>query len=290
METYLDSVTFPIVDLQEILVPLEKCLKITVGPVSYEIVTEMRERHFDFLPVFLSDKRNAMLIGLVSHDRLRTLLNEGRELSQDDGEIIKDANIPLRTNLDYVLELLAEKPTRLVTYEGDAEGQTFCCVYGIVNKSDLDKPAVRKIIYEILAKLEIALANYIASQNAEPFKLIQSLNEDSQARILGYWEVSKRKNVDTGPLTGAMLSELLRIVAKHKTLYSELDFKSRNEFEKNTAHLADIRNQIMHPVRPLILDEQSCLRFEEALRKAIFITERIQRKLQNADKTGCLHK
>jgi len=285
MKSDPDFVAFPTVDLQEILVPLEKCLKITVGPVSYKIVTEMRERHFDFLPVFLSDKPHATLIGLVSHDRLETLLKEKKELSQDDDEIMKDVDIPLRTSLDYVLELLAEKPTRLVTYEGEAEGQTICCIYGIVNKSDLDKPAVRKIIYEILTKLEIALANYIASQNIEPFKLIQSLNEDSQARILGYWELSKRKNVDTGPLTGAMLSELLRIVARDKSLYSELDFKSRNEFEKNIGYLPDIRNQIMHPVRPLILDEQSCLRLQEALKKAIFITEKIQRKFKNADKT-----
>lgn len=77
-----------------------------------------------------------------------------------------------------------------------------------------------------------------------------------------------------------MLSELLRIIAQHEKFYSDLGFKSRNDFEKATGKLPEIRNQVMHPVRPLIYDGDSCLRLESALKKAIIITERIKNKLK----------
>ncbi|MGC9057449.1 MAG: hypothetical protein ACP5J6_11420, partial [Candidatus Saccharicenans sp.] len=227
-------------------------------------------------PVFLSDAPNSALLGLISRQRLEKLLSENKELAKDDKEIIV-ADIPIWSKLDYILELFSQTPTRIVSHENEAEEHTFYSAYGIVNKSDINRPPIRKIIYEILAELEMRLAEYIDSKRTDPFALIESLNEDSQARIIGYWELAKRKNADTGPLAGAMLSELIRIVAKN--FYAELGFKSRNEFEKATGQLPEIRNQVMHPVRPLITDEKSCFLLKDALYNAILITEKIKNKI-----------
>ncbi|MCX7973180.1 MAG: hypothetical protein N3B16_01580 [Candidatus Aminicenantes bacterium] len=282
MENETIHVSFPVIDLEEILVPWENCLRITIGPISEVLVKKMIEKRYDYAPVSLSDASNSPILGLVSRQRLESLLKENKELTREDKGIIL-AEVPVMTNLDYVLERLAEVPTRIVSHDIEAEGHSLYGVYGIVNKSDLNKPPVRKIIYEILAKLEITLAEYINSKNIDTFSLIELLNEDSQARILGYWELARRKNVDTGPLTGAMLSELLRIAAKY--LYAELGFKSKNELEKITGCLPEIRNQVMHPVRPLITDEKSCLRLKEALYNAILITKKVQAGLPRQDRT-----
>ncbi|MGB9864350.1 MAG: hypothetical protein ACPLPQ_11155 [Candidatus Saccharicenans sp.] len=268
--------SFPVVDLKGILIPWEKCLKVTIGPISEILVREMVKKRYDYAPVFSSDAPNSQLLGLVSRQRLEKLLSENKELAKDDKEIIF-AEIPIRSNLDCILELFSQEPTRIVSHEYEAEGHTLYNAYGIVNKSDLNRPPIRKIIYEILAELEMRLAEYIDSKKTDPFALIESLNEDSQARIIGYWELAKRKNADTGPLAGAMLSELIRIVAKN--YYADLGYKSRNEFEKATGQLPEIRNQVMHPVRPLITDESSCLRLKEALYNAIHLTKKIERKI-----------
>lgn len=276
-----DFVSFPVVDLSEILVIWDKCLKVIIGPISDEIIKEMIDKNFDYVPVLSSDSPNAAVLGLISRTRLEVLYKERKYLDKNDTEILDISNveIPVRSNLDNVLRLLSSQPTRIVTREGEANNQTDFCIYGLINRSDLNKPPIRKIIYEILARLEISLANYIVMQNMDPYILIQGLKEESQARILGYWELSKRKNVDTGPLTGAMLPELINIVAKNKHLYTELGFKSRSEFEENTELFADIRNQVMHPVRPLITDRDSCLHLEQALTKAIDIIQKLHLKI-----------
>lgn len=110
---------------------------------------------------------------------------------------------------------------------------------------------------------------------------IQRLSEESQARILGYWELSKRKNVDVGPLSAATLTELLKVVACDKNLLNELNFTSKTQFEKAIGCLPNIRNQIMHPVRPLIINQQTCLDLEKSLRMAIIITDKIYKMLQD---------
>lgn len=179
----MDSFSLPVADIREVLIPWENCLKVIAGPISDETIKEMQEKNFDYAPVFSSDSPGANIIGLIPRTRLEILHKERKDLNQHDEEIlVTNIEIPVYSNLDYILQLLASQPTRIVIHEGDANGQTFYCAYGLVNRSDLNKPPVRKIVYEILVNLEISLANYLASYietyKIDPFSLIQSLSED----------------------------------------------------------------------------------------------------------------
>ena len=106
----------------------------------------------------------------------------------------------------------------------------------------------------------------------EPWEWITLLGEDQQVRILGYWELTKRRNVDIGPIAATTLTNLLTIVGKSPRLHTVFGFQSRKKFDKYAGKLPEFRNRIMHPVRPLVLDQRDVndlyvvLRFLEKLK------------------------
>lgn len=106
---------------------------------------------------------------------------------------------------------------------------------------------------------------------------IRKLSEDSQARILGYWELSKLQNVNVGPVAGLMLSDLLNVIAKNEGMRTRFGFKSRKAFEDEVGCLPGVRNQIMHPVRPLVTNAESCRFLENTIRTALFLVECIKK-------------
>jgi hypothetical protein len=283
MKSNENYVAFPVVNLKQILVPWSECLGVSLGPQSCEIAQEMRKREFDYAPVFSSNEPRAGVVGLISQSRLENLIREKILLSENDEGIIPidSAEIWEDTRLDVLLRQMAERPAWIVFYEGDAgEYGTYHICCGLVTRSDLNKHPIRTIVYEIFAMLETALADLVMRSTGDPFTWIRRLDEDSQARILGYWELSKLQNVNTGPVVGATLSELLRVVAKNKLLCSNLAYKSRSSFDDAVGCLPAIRNQVMHPVRPLISNADSCVRLERAIRETIRLTESVRGVLQ----------
>jgi hypothetical protein len=286
MKSNGNHVSFPVVDLKQILVPWSKCLSVSVGPLSCKIAHEIQEREFDYAPVFSSNKPRAGVVGLISQSRLADIIKEKRILSKDDEGIISaaSAEIWVDTSLDVLLSKMAKRQAWIVVYEGDAEERgTYYVSYGLVTRSDLNKHPIRTIVYEIFAKLETALAELVMRSTDDPFTWIRRLNEDSQARILGYWELSKLQNVNTGPVAGATLSELLRVAAKNKFIYSNLGYRSRSSFEEAVGCLPEIRNQVMHPVRPLVSSADSCVRLERAIRETIRLTESVRGVLRGRE-------
>jgi len=272
----------PVVDMEQILVPWQECLRVPLGPVTFDLVHEMQERDFDYAPVFSTAEPSAAVLGLISRQRLANLAKGGQELSEDDEGIVflEYDEIWVKTSLSMLLGKMVERPAWMVVHEGDAEqyGPIFK-TYGLVTRSDLNKHPVRVIIYEILAKLEMALAAVVRRHFNDPFDWIRQLSEENQARILGYWEVAKLKGVDAGPVAVTTLNDLLNVTAKDRGLYSIFGYGSRSAFEKALGGIRNIRNQTMHPVRPLITDADSCTSLKRTLGNALTLTTRAEGKL-----------
>ena len=131
---------------------------------------------------------------------------------------------------------------------------------GLFTRADLNRHPFRAEIYFALAHLESELAQLIRRSFDDPWDWLDLLSEEKQARIIGYWEISKRRGVDHGPVGAAMLTELLQIATKSDRLRKLLGFESKKLFKSATGRIPDLRNQIMHPVRPLIVDESSVIR------------------------------
>lgn len=102
MENGKTIICFPIINLEEILVSWENCLKVKIEPISNDIVNEMKNKDFDYAPVVLSDNQREILLGLISRKRLESLKDQGKELNPDDSELLKidDVKITIKTSLD----------------------------------------------------------------------------------------------------------------------------------------------------------------------------------------------
>jgi len=266
---------FPEVDIEKILVKWDDCVTVTLGLVPQELPEKMEIQDFDCAPVFDGDT----LLGLISRERLQELAINGHKLADNDHGIVltDDCEVRPGVRLDALLSKMAERAARIVLHEGDAgDYGPLTVTYGLLTRSDLNRHPVRVTVYQLLAALEMALADLVRKSVSDHLTWIKRLREDSQARILGYWELSKLKGVDTGPVAGATLSDLLNATAKLPGLSSRLGYKSRTAFDDAVGGIPDVRNQVMHPVRPLVTDPQSCLRIKAVLEEVVRLTRRVQ--------------
>ena len=270
------TLNFPTVDVRRLLTPWEKCTSVTTGPVDETVLKTMNDRDYDYAPVFLGEPSPKNLLGLVSRTRLKELAEQGRPLAPEDPAIQKH-EVNLYPRLDVLLDAMAEFPARIVTKDPGAIHDS----YGILTLSDLNKHPLRVVIYEILAELEMVLADLVRATWGDAIDWVRKLQEDAQARILGYWCISKLDGVDTGPVTGATLSELLRAVGSHEEALQMLGFKSENSWKGATGRLPQLRNRVMHPVRPLLFNSNECRRLKDELRLTIELTQRIRSTLSS---------
>ncbi|MFH1941725.1 MAG: hypothetical protein ABIL68_06435, partial [bacterium] len=149
-------------------------------------------------------------------------------------------------------------------------------IYGLITRADLNRQAVRAVVYDRLCRLEIALAQFVGNAFTDPWDWIQKLGEEGQVRILGYSDLSKRRNVELNPVAAATLVELMTVVARSPELLGRLEYPSRKKYEEATGKIAKTRNCVMHPVRPLILGPEDVTDLANVLRTAIDLQGRIE--------------
>lgn len=243
-------------ELRTLCVPLDHCISVKTGKVDPSVLEELETRGFEQAPVYSSDRMS--VFGLISTKRLREFLEAGIEVDSIDPEIRNDAHFlytgPFLT-LEQLLSTLSGRRAVFVVRESSATEHGYVAWnYGLLTISDLNRHALRSALYTLFSLLESGLASLIQDRFTESWEWIRTLGENHQVGILGYWELSRRKGVDVGPIAAATLAQLLQVVARSKELLATLGFKSRSEFEKLTTHIPETRNWVMHPVRPLIFD------------------------------------
>src|SRR5262249_18463014 len=143
---------------------------------------------------------------------------------------------------------------------------------GLITISDLNRHAFRSVIYTVMADLEAALARLVEHEFADPWDWIRLVAEDHQAIVLGNWELAKRKGVDVGPIAATTLTNVLTIAAKSQHLRDLLGFKSRGQIDDAVGGLPDVRNRVMHPVRPIVLGAADVDDLRSRLDRAIDLT------------------
>jgi hypothetical protein len=140
--------------------------------------------------------------------------------------------------------------------------------------SDLNRHEIRFALFRIITALESALEKVISNFFSDPNDWLKKLNENDQVRILGYCELAKRNNMETDFIEATQLTNLLNIVAKTKEIIELLKYESKSDFEKQTRHISQLRNQVMHVVRPLIIKQSDVLMLLETIS---FIDDLIRR-------------
>jgi hypothetical protein len=241
-------------DLRGMAVPLEDCMTVCLGAVAPDVVAALEARGYDQAPA--TDASGRCIYGLILTSELKDLLRDGIPLSADshgDAMARRCLTIGRGVRLKVLLEKLGEEGAVLVdsVVGADEHGDQVVSL-GLVTVADLNRQPLRAVLYGYLARAESGLEQLVRTRCKDPWEWLTRLAEPAQARIIGYWELAKRRGVDVGPYAALTFTELLGIVEHSPALLSALDYKSKSSFKRATGSLVDLRNQVMHPVRPLV--------------------------------------
>jgi len=94
-------------------------------------------------------------------------------------------------------------------------------------------------------------------------------------------EFAKSRGTDPHAVEAATLTELMKVVAKSKSLLKGLDDLKRKRYEHAASEIVNIRNVVMHPVRPLIRDQESVRKLAGALQTVDELQERVDELVRN---------
>lgn len=254
------------INIIDICIPPEKCLTVKPGYIDSRIIAEMDRENYDYATV-VNDK---CVYGLAGKKFLSNLNKHNRVLSPTIAEISDKSNFfvisHLYVSLPVILEKMSQSMAVLVFQTGHAEKYNFISNFiGLTTLSDLNRHEIRFALFRIITTLESNLAKVISNFFSDPNDWLKKLNESDQVRILGYRELSKRNNVEIDFIEATQLTNLLNIVAKTKEIIELLKYKSRNDFEKQTGNISQLRNQVMHVVRPLIIKQSDVLKLLETI-------------------------
>jgi len=261
------------VDLEKIMVPINKCICVTVGTLQPETISQLEKNNFDQAPVLLSEN---CVLGGISTKRLRQLLDSGQELLQTDNDIRLD-KIYSPCSLVELLDLLKECSFRFVCVEYDGEQYgTANMIKGLITISDLNKHYIRSLLYIILSELEILLASIIKSFYPDSWKWFDKMNACTKDRILKYWEFVEKRNVEVGLIEACTISDLLNVIRKDNTLLKELSYVAGRKFDNVVSDIRTLRNTIMHPVRPLVTGQDDIIAIKKTVENIIELTANLE--------------
>lgn len=245
-----------------LVTPLEECVSVKLGPVDAESIETLKRRDFDYATV-------PDVPGVISVSYLEQLLGANSPLVREDAAINRKL-LPSTADLEQILDAVAADPAILAVDEGR--------LAGLLTLSDLNKHSLRSLLYASLANLEVELADMIRRLCPDPWEWIPQLTEDQQVQVLGYWEVTKRKNIDIGPVAACTLTQLLRLITMIEKLRREFGFKSRTSAEDVCNSLPLLRNTVMHPVRPLVGKSEDVTHLIRSIGKLSYLTGVLDRK------------
>jgi hypothetical protein len=254
-------------ELGRMCTPLQAAVSVAPGPVNPTTLALLEGKGFDQAPVV--NAANRAVLGLVETQYLRTLAERGEPLAANDPGLRDDRSwfrIGSSVGIDALLETMAQRRAVIVVGENDSTEYGHAeSGLGLLTISDLNRHTLRGALYSLMAHVEAQLAALVEAAFPDAWTWIRGLNEGHQVTILGYWELSKRRGVDVGPVAATTLSQLIQVIARSRDLLARLGFASRSQFEDQTGCIPDLRNRVMHPVRPLILDAEDVA----AVRRAV---------------------
>lgn len=248
-------------DLSSLSIPIDKCFCVNIGIIDSEVVQEMKVRNFDQAPVSGS---HGQIIGLIERAKVEWICDNGVEL-EESSESITRSFLASESSIIQLLECLTE--TRSILLQRDNE------TFAFINYSDLNRYRFRAKIYPGFAEIEVRMADLVQNAYSDHWQWLKNLSDERKANILGYRAVAEYKNVETTFTDGLYFSDLINIVkAKDSPLRKYIE---DDRVTLRFGQLINLRNIVMHPVRPLVSKPEgvqallSNLRFMNSLMHAL---------------------
>lgn len=259
-------IDFPVIDIRALLVPLASALRVETGRVDPDVVSDLETQGFDQAPV----RDGEQWAGIVSTVHLRALADGGEAIEPDD-PAISGHSVRVDEVSDVADLLRALESERAALVVDAAAGEPV----GMVTISDLNRHAVRKALYDLLSEVESRLATLLAHVLDDELDALRHLGELDQIHLLGHYHFMKRGGVELSVLAGASLSQLLKIAREEAGVLDLLGY-SKTQFKGETGSLPTLRNQVMHPVRPLVHKQDDVARVHRGVLRLAELRARLR--------------
>jgi hypothetical protein len=256
------TVDTSLIDLRSISTPLDQCVVLEPGPLDTRVVAELRRRDFGQAPVI---NGSGMPLGVIETRVAEKMLESGQHLSETDQSIIR-LRLPMIPSVEVVLDGLSKARGLVVAEESNS-------YRGLLTVSDLNRHRFRAVLYGAFAELESLLARLIDVSYADHSLWLDQLRGEVRERLDSYWAESKQRGVDIGPQAGCTLTELIEVVRFSDSLRTDLGFKSKSHYDRQTGRLPEYRNRVMHPVRPLVFGRVEVSRLNSVLKEVRTMSE-----------------
>lgn len=225
--------------VSEIMTKREQWELITLDDESK---TGENEFNFDVTPI----SRNGIVNSFIKKNE-----------PENEQEITRDWIITSNTPVPDLIEVFVEtkKPALFVILKQK--------LVGLVTPADINKIEARSFMYYVIGQLELKFVELIREiGQLTPDEILYNLSENRRAEILETAEKMLEKNVDVNPdfLELHQFSELIRIIEKKEKLFKALGFMSRSKAHDKLYGLVNLRNAVMHPSKPLIINKDSSLK------------------------------
>lgn len=229
----------------------------------------LTEGRFDQAPVIDGDEALGFVLTreLVAGDRrpiadVMTRLGSGNVVSAD-------------ASVGRLLEWIID-PGFLFVLEGRD-------VTGFITVSDFNKQPARGYVYLLLARLEIGLAELLRRRfGHDQSAALALLSEPSQATITSHYQDDRSAGEEGEYVAYFDFSDLLTVVAQDDTLRSWICGWSRRTWKKRTGGLVALRNNVMHPVRNIVLAKGGLVRLREREQRIRDLVARVDHAVAGA--------
>ncbi len=255
-----------VIDLERIATPKEECLIFRIGTIDAGTLVQAEEFRFDHAPVL---SKQGELLGVIPVAHVRELYSHEFTIEADDPAIRLRRLDDILPVLDFLEDIEQDRAVVI----RDTNNQHDPDWFALVTISDLNRHAFRSHLYPLFAELEVQLAELIERTYDDPWEWLEWTGEDAKVTHVGRWILEQRNGVDTSPVTGCTLTDLLRVVSGSDKLRGMLGGISKNKFKDCTGSFPGLRNQIMHPVRPLILELDDVSKLRTRLSQVLELTD-----------------
>lgn len=262
------------IDLTTISTPKEATIVVPLGRIDPATIEKGMDARVRALPIVGEDSG---CLGAISMQKLAQLAASKTQLTADHATI--PCNIlPHLVPVSALLKQLGEHG--VIIHGPDPEDESLSNGwFGIVSTADLNRPIFRAHIYQMLVILETSLGQLIMDEFGDDWGAIRLLSEGTQKRIREFYEEERAEGVDLSPVTNATLSDLFHIAAESNNVWRLMEFDQPGNLRPIAHRINALRNTIMHPVRPLIVNERELQEIVTAVHDVETLTDRLMKRI-----------
>jgi len=249
--------------VERIMTPRDRLLTWEEGTNKKPVLEEAKARRFDLIPI-------------TKGNRITGIMRRGKRA----GSLTEGWLIAASTGVADLLDAFAKsrQPGFLVLRCQD--------VVGLVTPGDLNKIEVRAYVYNLVGQLEIGLGKMVREAYPDESKVLGELSDKRRGEIERLWQQTQSGNVDLGVVACLNLVDLFHVIRKNDLLYGLLGYTSGSKVGDELEPLNELRNCVMHPVRPFVWDaKRDVVAQHKLIESARHILQRLE-ELENVPKVA----